>query len=165
MSPSPARPTGCTCRGARTRQPGGRAARSASPFLVTAGAVSTGGGSAGSVRRGSGKSRSERTRKGPAKCRVCRKGLVTAEERTLGRCRTCPSDLNEPLLEALREWRLGESRERAVPAYVIFTDATLIAIAEQSPADADSLLDIPGIGPKKLDVYGEALLDLVGAHT
>lgn len=150
---------------ARARQPGGRAARSASPFLAAAGAVSTGGGSAGSVRRGSGKSRSERTRKGPAKCRVCRKGLVTAEERTLGRCRTCPSDLNEPLLEALREWRLGESRERAVPAYVIFTDATLIAIAEQSPADADSLLDIPGIGPKKLDVYGEALLDLVGAHT
>ncbi len=149
---------------ARARQPGGRASRSASPFLIAAGAVS-GGDASGSVRRGSGKTRSERTRKGPGKCRVCRKGLVTAEERTLGRCRTCPSDLNEPLLEALREWRLGESRERAVPAYVIFTDATLIAIAEQSPSDGEALLDIPGIGPKKLDVYGEALLDLVGTHT
>ncbi|MDI1290723.1 MAG: HRDC domain-containing protein, partial [bacterium] len=149
----------------RARQPGGRASRSASPFLVAAGATTSGDGASGSVRRGSGKTRSERTRKGPGKCRVCRKSLVTAEERTLGRCRTCPSDVNEPLLEALREWRLGESRERAVPAYVIFTDATLIAIAEQNPGDADSLLEIPGIGPKKLDVYGEALLDLVGSHT
>ncbi len=149
----------------RARQPGGRASRSASPFLVAAGATTSGDGASGSVRRGSGKTRSERTRKGPGKCRVCRKSLVTAEERTLGRCRTCPSDVNEPLLEALREWRLGESRERAVPAYVIFTDATLIAIAEQNPGDADSLLEIPGIGPKKLDVYGEALLDLVDTHT
>ena len=149
---------------ARARQPGGRASRSASPFLVAAGA-SSGSGSGGSVRRGSGKPRAERKRKGPGKCRVCRKGLVTAEERTLGRCLTCPSDVNEGLLEALREWRLAQSRELAVPAYVIFTDATLIAIAEQSPADADSLLEIPGIGPKKLDTYGEALLNLVGSHT
>lgn len=150
---------------ARARQPGGRASRSASPFLISAGAVASTAGIEGSVRRGTGKSRSERTRKGPAKCRVCRKGLVTAEERTLGRCRGCPSDLNEELLEALREWRLEQSRERAVPAYVIFTDATLIAIAEQIPSDAESLLEIPGIGPKKLDVYGEALLGLVGSHT
>lgn len=95
---------------------------------------------------------------------MCRKGLVSAEERTLGRCRTCPSDLNEPLLEALREWRLGESRERAVPAYVIFTDATLIAIAEQVPGDADALLEIPGLGPKKLDAYGDAVLALISEH-
>ena len=149
---------------ARARQPGGRASRSASPFLVAAGAASPHDRSDASVRRGSAKSRSERTRKGPAKCRVCRKGLVSAEERTLGRCRTCPSDLNEPLLEALREWRLGESRERAVPAYVIFTDATLIAIAEQVPGDADALLEIPGLGPKKLDAYGDAVLALISEH-
>lgn len=149
---------------ARARQPGGRASRSASPFLVAAGAASSADRSDASVRRGSAKSRSERTRKGPAKCRVCRKGLVSAEERTLGRCRTCPSDLNEPLLEALREWRLGESRERAVPAYVIFTDATLIAIAEQVPGDADALLEIPGLGPKKLDAYGAAVLSLIASH-
>ncbi|MDQ5974419.1 MAG: ATP-dependent helicase UvrD/PcrA [Actinomycetota bacterium] len=149
---------------ARARQPGGRASRSASPFLVAAGAASPNDRSDASVRRGSAKSRSERTRKGPAKCRVCRKGLVSAEERTLGRCRTCPSDLNEPLLEALREWRLGESRERAVPAYVIFTDATLIAIAEQVPGDADALLEIPGLGPKKLDAYGDAVLALISEH-
>jgi DNA helicase-2/ATP-dependent DNA helicase PcrA len=117
------------------------------------------------VKRGSGKARGERPRKGPARCRVCRKGLVTAQERTLGRCQSCPADLNDELLDALREWRLQTSREKAVPAYVVFTDVTLIAIAEQSPADADSLAEIPGIGPMKLQTYGEDVLGLVRAHS
>ncbi len=148
---------------ARARQPGGRVSRTPSPFLPS-GPSAAGAGPAASVRRGSGKARTERTRKGPGKCRVCRKGLVSAQERTLGRCNSCPSDLNEPLLEALREWRLTESRERAVPAYVIFTDATLIAIAEQNPSDSEALLDIPGVGPRKIEAYGDSLLDLIGAH-
>jgi DNA helicase-2/ATP-dependent DNA helicase PcrA len=148
---------------ARARQPGGRGHRSVSPFLVDAGAVAA-GESSGSVQRGRGKSKGERSRKGPARCRVCRKGLVTAEERTLGRCRTCPSNLNEDLLEALREWRLAESRERGVPAYVVFTDVTLVAIAEQQPTDDEALMEIPGIGPKKLDTYGAAVIDLVARH-
>jgi len=149
---------------ARARQPGGRTSRSPSPFLPS-GPSTTGDAQSASVRRGSGKTRTERTRKGPGKCRVCRKALVSAQERTLGRCYSCPSDLNEPLLEALREWRLSESRERAVPAYVIFTDATLIAIAEQNPPDQEALLDIPGVGPRKLEAYGESLLDLICTHT
>jgi DNA helicase-2/ATP-dependent DNA helicase PcrA len=148
---------------ARARQPGGRQHRSVSPFLVDAGAVPV-GQVAGSVQRGKGKSKGERSRKGPARCRVCRKGLVTAEERTLGRCRTCPSNLNEELLDALREWRLAESRERSVPAYVVFTDVTLVAIAEQQPTDGEALTEIPGIGPKKLDTYGSTVLELVARH-
>ena len=148
---------------ARSRQPGGRATRAISPFLVGSGGAA-GGPSSGSVRTGSARPRSDRTRKGPAKCRICRKALVTAEERTLGRCRSCPADLNEELFEALREWRLEESRERSVPAYVVFTDVTLMAIAEQQPTDAESLGQIPGIGPKKLDAYGDALLELVSRH-
>ncbi|MEI6363731.1 MAG: ATP-dependent DNA helicase UvrD2 [Actinomycetes bacterium] len=148
---------------ARARQPGGRGHRSVSPFLIDAGAVPA-GDARGSVQRGRGKAKGERSRKGPARCRVCRKGLVTAEERTLGRCRSCPSNLNEDLLEALREWRLAESRERGVPAYVVFTDVTLVAIAEQQPTDDDALMEIPGIGPKKLDAYGPSVLDLVSRH-
>ena len=152
---------------ARARQPGGRQVRSVSPFLAEALAGSAGVGDAltgGVVKRGSGKARGERPRKGPARCRVCRKGLVTAQERTLGRCQSCPADLNAELLDALREWRLQTSREKAVPAYVVFTDVTLIAIAEQAPADTDALAEIPGIGPMKLQSYGEDVLDLVRAH-
>lgn len=148
---------------ARARQPGGRQSRSLSRFLQDIGTVQALGGGA-SVRKGAGRKRGERVRKGPARCRVCRKGLVTAEERTLGRCRTCPSDVNEALLDALREWRTKEAGERAVPAYVVFTDATLVAIAEQQPSDEQALLEIPGIGPKKLDAYGQALIGLVDAH-
>jgi DNA helicase-2/ATP-dependent DNA helicase PcrA len=48
-----------------------------------------------------------------------------------------------------------------VPAFVIFTDATLTAIAEQRPADARALVGIPGIGARKLDRYGPAVLALI----
>ncbi len=152
---------------ARARQPGGRAVRSVSPFLAEALAGSRSAGEAltgGVVRRGSGRARGERQRKGPAKCRICRKGLVTAPERTLGRCRNCPSDLNEGLFDALRAWRLNVAREKAVPAYVVFTDVTLMAIAEQVPSDEDALAQIPGIGPRKLADYGDDLLEMVHAH-
>jgi DNA helicase-2/ATP-dependent DNA helicase PcrA len=150
---------------ARSRQPGGRASRSVSRFLAGISPDAGGVAGAGSVRKGSGRGRSERSRKGPARCRVCRKGLVTAEERTLGRCRTCAVDVNVDLLDALREWRLAESKQRAVPAYVVFTDVTLTAIAEQEPASADALLEIPGIGPKKLEAYEDVLLTLVARFT
>ncbi len=153
---------------ARARQPGGRAVRSVSPFLAEALAGSASVGDAltgGVVRRGSGKARGERAQKGPARCRVCRKGLVTAPERTLGRCQSCPADLNAELLDALREWRLQVSREKAVPAYVVFTDNTLMAIAEQMPADSDALAEIPGIGPMKLQSYGDDVLGFVRQHS
>ena len=60
--------------------------------------------------------------------------------------------------QALREWRAAIAREQNVPAYVIFHDATLRAIAEGDPADLDELARIPGIGATKLDRYGEAVL-------
>jgi len=100
-------------------------------------------------------------RRGPARCRICRAALVTAPERTLGRCRTCPTDVDEALLERLRDWRRTEAARRAVPAYVVFTDATLLAVAEQAPTSADQLATISGLGPAKLEWYAEALLALV----
>ena len=151
---------------AAARQPGGRSYRRPSRFLVEALAGTStpvDGRSGGVVRKGSGRVRGERTRKGPARCRVCRKGLVTAPERTLGRCQTCPADLDVDLLDALRAWRLETSRAKQVPAYVVFTDVTLVAIAEQRPSDRDALAEIPGIGPAKLEAYGDDVLAMVGA--
>jgi DNA helicase-2/ATP-dependent DNA helicase PcrA len=65
------------------------------------------------------------------------------------------------LLVALKEWRSGRAKEQKVPAYVVFSDNTLIAIAEQQPGDVPALVAIPGIGAKKLDQYGEDVLALV----
>ena len=144
---------------AHSRNPGGRASRERSRFLDRLGLRT--GTDAPQIHRGGAKAREERRRTGPARCRVCRKGLVSAEERTLGRCRSCPSNLNEPLLDALRAWRLQESRDAEVPAYVVFTDRTLLAIAEQQPGDIDALADIPGVGPAKLERYAQSVLRMV----
>jgi DNA helicase II / ATP-dependent DNA helicase PcrA len=65
------------------------------------------------------------------------------------------------LLDRLRGWRSAEAREQNVPAFVIFTDATLTAIAEHRPADRGALVGIPGIGARKLDRYGPAVLALI----
>jgi len=60
--------------------------------------------------------------------------------------------------DALREWRSNTAREQNVPAYVIFHDSTLRAIAQAAPDDLDELARVPGIGATKLDRYGEAVL-------
>ncbi|MDR7097872.1 ATP-dependent DNA helicase RecQ [Lysobacter niabensis] len=59
---------------------------------------------------------------------------------------------------ALRSWRANTAREQSVPAYVIFHDSTLRAIAMNAPEDLDELARIPGIGAGKLDRYGEDVL-------
>jgi ATP-dependent DNA helicase RecQ len=68
-----------------------------------------------------------------------------------------------PLFEKLREWRAGVAREQAVPAYIIFGDATLRGIALSKPQTTEQLAQISGVGEKKLDAYGDALLELVSA--
>lgn len=147
---------------AHARQPGGRANRSMSRFLASLTSAPEIVDHS-SVRRGGERStgRKGRGRRGPAQCRTCGKALVTAGERTIGRCRTCPATFNEQFFDDLKAWRLQHATARQVPAYVIFTDATLIAIAEQLPGDLDALSSIPGIGPTKLETYGEELLLLV----
>ncbi|GGO64692.1 ATP-dependent DNA helicase RecQ [Microbacterium nanhaiense] len=67
------------------------------------------------------------------------------------------------LFEALREWRAGQAREQGVPAYIVFGDATLRAIAEHRPASLQELSGISGVGQKKLDAYGEQVLEVIGA--
>jgi ATP-dependent DNA helicase RecQ len=66
-----------------------------------------------------------------------------------------------PLFERLREWRAGVAREQSVPAYIVFGDATLRGIALSRPTSLEQLGTISGVGEKKLDTYGTALLELV----
>jgi 3-oxoacyl-[acyl-carrier-protein] synthase III len=87
--------------------------------------------------------------------------LIGADAMKLRRCADCPSDVDVDLLDRLRGWRADQAKEQHVPAYVIFTDATLTAIAEHRPGDSAALVRIPGIGARKLDRYGEAVLGLV----
>ena len=67
------------------------------------------------------------------------------------------------LFEALRVWRSAQSKEQGVPAYIVFGDATLLAVAAARPASLGELDGITGIGAKKLEAYGEALLEVVAA--
>ena len=64
-------------------------------------------------------------------------------------------------LALLKAWRLAESRRQALPAYVILHDATLAEIARRCPGDLTALGEIPGIGARKLERYGPALLALL----
>ena len=67
------------------------------------------------------------------------------------------------LFEALRAWRAAEAKEQGVPAYIVFGDATLRAIATARPRSVEDLAGISGIGEKKRASYGDALLGVVAA--
>ena len=93
---------------------------------------------------------------------MCGSSLTAAVDRKLGRCADCPADRDEQLFDALREWRAERAKALGQPAYCVFTDATLTAIAEQRPESVAALVAIPGIGQTKLDKYGDEVLSLVG---
>jgi DNA helicase-2/ATP-dependent DNA helicase PcrA len=145
--------------GARTA--GARASRRPSRFLD--GTSSILGEGARAPRPGKGGGRGSRTRGGlkpstPARCRACGADLATAAQRKTGRCDECPPTYDEATFERLREWRLATARAGSVPAYVVFTDATLTAIAEREPADEAGLAQISGVGARKLGLYGPQVL-------
>jgi ATP-dependent DNA helicase RecQ len=71
------------------------------------------------------------------------------------------SDADAKLWEALRECRKLLAQEHDVPPYVIFHDATLMQMMEYRPATAEALLGISGVGPNKLDRYGEDFLEVI----
>jgi ATP-dependent DNA helicase RecQ len=70
---------------------------------------------------------------------------------------------NPGLLGALRAWRSQMARSRGVPAYVVLHDSTIDGIATARPTTLSGLRDIPGIGDKKLEHYGDDLIALVKA--
>ncbi|MBB3086047.1 ATP-dependent helicase [Geodermatophilus sabuli] len=67
------------------------------------------------------------------------------------------------LFERLRTWRSEAAASASVPAYVVFTDATLQAIAESRPTTLRELAALPGVGARKLELYGEDVLATVSA--
>jgi len=69
---------------------------------------------------------------------------------------------NSSYMALLKDWRLKEASQQGVPAYVIFHDATLAEIAARQPSSLEELAEIQGIGKRKLERYGEALLELLG---
>ncbi|MEP3442729.1 DNA helicase RecQ [Sulfitobacter sp.] len=74
------------------------------------------------------------------------------------------SDEDAPLLSALKAKRRGLAEAAKVPAYIIFTDRTLIEMAETRPANLDQMAGISGIGAKKLDSYGAAFLEVINGE-
>ncbi|GAA3904314.1 ATP-dependent DNA helicase UvrD2 [Actinoplanes auranticolor] len=145
----------------QSRSPGGRARRPCR-FLPQLGTTRTGLEKA-SVAGGSRKAVNRRST--VVSCRICGATLMAGADRKLGRCPTCPSDLDEELYERLLAWRASTAAEQKVPAYVVFTDATIVAIAERKPATPPELLAIAGIGPRKLGQYGAAVFALVGGES
>jgi len=142
---------------ALARNPGGRKSRRRSRFLHGLVPADSPAATPASAHPDA---RSRNGRKRP-RCRICGAALTGTMAVKLGRCETCPSDLDDALLEALRGWRRERAQQLKVPAYVVFTDATLTAIAEQQPADDAALVAIAGIGAAKLERFGAEVLALV----
>ncbi|GGM08705.1 ATP-dependent DNA helicase RecQ [Deinococcus aerophilus] len=87
---------------------------------------------------------------------------VRARDRSRGGGGRAPVDAQDaPLFEALRAWRLERARAQGVPPYVIFSDATLKAVAELRPGSAATLGTVSGVGQRKLADYGDEVLQIV----
>lgn len=94
-------------------------------------------------------------------CRVCGEPLSSPAEKAMGRHATCEADYDDDVYAALKQWRLSVSRAEGKPAYMVFSDATLIAIAEAMPYDEASLLAITGVGPVKVELFGAQVIELL----
>ena len=130
------------------RNPGGRQGRRPSPFLA-------------GMLPAQQESRPTTRRRRAVHCRECGKPLSGAAQKKLGRCDACPASYDEALFERLREWRRTRAGADEVPAYVVFTDATLQLIAEHKPGSEAALLAITGVGRSKLERYGAEVLELI----
>ncbi len=104
------------------------------------------------IRRGLG----EEPRRSPGRPSARNRATKAALRKQAG-----PSDENRPLFEALRAWRKEQATAGGVPAYVVFNDATLTAVAQARPRSTEELLELPGIGAVKAERFGPDLLRLV----
>ena len=111
---------------------------------------------------------------GPANCGGCsvctpqqqRASVVKQAIQDAARLRAIQEkDLDPALLAKLKELRLSLARQAGVPAFVVFTDATLRAMCAQVPHTRAQLLEIPGVGVRKAEQYGEAFLQLLNQYT
>jgi DNA helicase-2/ATP-dependent DNA helicase PcrA len=143
---------------ALARNPGGQARRKPSRFLAGLRPESvTDRADSGSSSK-SGRRRSKKA----AVCKQCQKPLASSRERNRGYCGDCPVPYDEELFESLRSWRKEQAEAQSVPAFVVFSDATLEALAEVKPSDRRGLQSINGIGAAKLERYADDLLAILG---
>ena len=70
---------------------------------------------------------------------------------------------DDPVYGALKRWRLQRASADDLPAYVVFHNATLAEIAGRRPRDLSELSTVPGVGPAKLERYGEEVLAVLSA--
>jgi len=123
-----------------------------------------------SFRAPTGKTASRSARRGRRSalslhCRSCGRSLADAAERKIGRHLDCPATYDERTMSMLKEWRRQEAADQKLPAYCVFTDATLIAIAEARPQSTKDLIKVQGLGRTKADKYGEHLLAIIATET
>jgi DNA helicase-2/ATP-dependent DNA helicase PcrA len=134
------------------RSPGGQARRKPSRFLDRLRPESALDRAAGGTQKAGKAGRKAST------CKLCRRPLATAKERNRGFCSECPIPYDEDLFAALKVWRKERADSESVPAFVVFSDATLEALAEVRPTDHAGLLRINGIGRAKLEKYADDVL-------
>ena len=142
------------------RNPGGQARRRPSRFLDGLRPAST---TDRPVTGGSGRSRRKDRR--AALCKLCQKPLGSSRERNRGYCEDCPIPYDEELFESLKVWRKERAAAESVPAYVVFSDATLEALAEVRPSGKQALLRVNGIGQAKLEKYADDLLEILAGDS
>jgi len=134
---------------AAARNPGQAARRQPSRFLTPL------------LPEGAQPKQGGRARSKVARCRECSQPLGTAAEKKRGRCSDHPVHYDEGLFDRLKAWRLERARDDEVPAYVVFTDATLELIAEHKPSNESALRAINGVGPSKIERYADDVLALI----
>lgn len=69
--------------------------------------------------------------------------------------------LNQELFEALKKWRKEKAYKERIKPYIIFSDTSLIAISNSKPKTSEELLEIRGVGTKKIEAYGNELLNII----
>jgi ATP-dependent DNA helicase RecQ len=90
--------------------------------------------------------------------------MLPAEAQSRGGGARIGAEVPVEMLDRLKRWRLETARAAGVPAYVVFHDSTLTAIAVALPTSLAELLRVPGIGDSKLRKYGEEVLEVVRAR-
>lgn len=92
-----------------------------------------------------------------------RKSKVRTKASSATQSRSHPDAAAEPLLDALRDWRLAQAKSKGVPAFRIFTDKVLRQLVEDRPLAEEDLLAIAGVGPGFTKRYGTEILKIVSA--
>lgn len=94
-------------------------------------------------------------------CKGCGEALTTPGEQKVGRHAECGGEESAELFGRLRAWRRERASELKRPAFAVFTDSTLLAIADRAPGSLEELHRVPGVGQTKLTQFGEEVLAII----